>query len=114
MIVIRREQLAALTDRGVEGFARALAERLRQEGRWPTLRSESDAVQAVVEGVAEALRLGLLAEPHVERFVVCRLVHGDGFPLAHAWSRALVDDASLTPVQLLERLEAHAAEESAT
>lgn len=107
MIEIRREQLAELTHMGIESFVRTLASELRGKGEPVARHSDGELLRASTEGVAAALQLGLLAAAQIERFVLCRLRHGEGFPHAFAWARALMDDASLTPVQLLERFEAH-------
>lgn len=98
MTVFRREALAAFVRRLSSDI---LAERPKEERlHGPTL------ARAVEEGVEGALSLGLFDPAQVARFVACRLRHGEGFPSAHPWAQAVVDDPLLTPAQALARIEA--------
>lgn len=98
MTVFRREALTAFVRRLTHDI---LAERPKHERpQDPTL------ARAVEEGVEGALSLGLFDPSQVARFVACRLRHGEGFPAAHPWAQAVVDDPLLTPAEALARIEA--------
>ncbi len=100
MLVIRKEQVAALSETAYESFCQRLYEHIKK--CWPREFEEKTRAgvrQSLEQGIARAAEYGIQAERDVVRYLDTMYLVGEDFDVnpKTAWARVILEAKTLAP-----------------